>query len=323
MATTCIAQTLSSITLGPELTLENLTMLPLLQHRSPSRTSGTREHPAAPRSTPDYLVLDDALALGYVEITEVSDQGSVPDLRVVNNGAQPVLIVDGEELVGAKQNRVVNLTILVPAMSRLTIPVSCVEAGRWRFRSKKFAAAPRTQYASGRAMKMASVTASMRDAGVRRSNQAEVWDDIAEKAERLGATSPTSAMEAMFTAHADSIDKFVSACHPIDEQVGALFVVNGRIVGFDLFDRPSTLHKVLPKLVRSVAIEALDSTEPPQERTERERLARLFLGAVAAVPQHRSTALGLGEDVRLSAHGVTGAALEADGGLVHLSAFAM
>ncbi len=310
MHTSCIAQTLSSITFGPEVTFENLTMVPLLE-------------PPAGARTPDYLVLDEALAGGFVEITEVSEAGSVPDLRVINKGSKPVLIVDGEELVGAKQNRVVNLTILVPARTDLTIPVSCVEAGRWRFRSKKFAAAPRTQFASGRARKMASVTACMRDVGERRSDQAVVWSDIAEKSARLGASSPTSAMEALFTKHTGAIDEFVSACRPLERQVGALFLVGGRIVGLDLFDRPETLRKVLPKLVRSAAIEALDSERPPHVPGERRRFAEMFLGAVAAAPEHRTKALGLGDDVRMTAPGVTGAALRVDGGVVHLSAFAM
>jgi hypothetical protein len=315
MSTNYIAQTLSSVVFGPEVTFENLTMVPLL-----------RRDQAAPLSTPrtpDYVLLDDALTSGVTEISEVSEQGSVPELRVVNKGAHPVLIVDGEELVGAKQNRVVNLTILVPAASELTIPVSCVEAGRWRFRSKKFASAPRTQYTTGRARKMAQVTASMRDAGVHRSDQAEVWQHIAEKSARLGASSPTSAMEALFTTHAESIDQFVAACRPVDRQVGALFAVNGRIAGFDLFDRPATLQKVLPKLVRAVAIDALDSGEPLHAPAAQPDLARLFLGAVAAAPAHVTPALGLGDDVRASAPGLTGAALLVDAGVVHLSAFAV
>ena len=121
------------------------------QPRSGSRRRQPDDDPAAAQgfadsrasaSTLDYLVLDEALASGLVEITEVSEQGSVPELKFINRGPKPVLIVDGEELLGAKQNRIVNLTILVAANSELTIPVSCVEAGRWRSRSRAFTSAP-------------------------------------------------------------------------------------------------------------------------------------------------------------------------------------
>jgi len=73
---------------------------------------------------------------GWARITEVSDEGQVPELKIVAKGDKAVLLVDGEELVGAKQNRVLNLTILVPAPSTTTIPVSCVESGRWAPRSR-------------------------------------------------------------------------------------------------------------------------------------------------------------------------------------------
>jgi hypothetical protein len=85
---------------------------------------------AGAEADPNYLVLDDSLAGGWTVVTEVSEQGRVPELKVVNRGPKPTLIIDGEELLGAKQNRIVNLTILVAAKSELTIPVSCVEAGR-------------------------------------------------------------------------------------------------------------------------------------------------------------------------------------------------
>jgi hypothetical protein len=309
MPTNCLAHTLSSIAFGSELTFENLTMVPLLANEAPTSAG--------------YDVLDEALASGSFEITEVSDHGSVPELRVVNRGEKPVLIVDGEELTGAKQNRVVNLTILVPAHSDLTIPVSCVEAGRWRARSKKFAAAPRAQYATGRARRMSQVTACMRDAGARFADQADVWKDIADKSARMGASSPTSAMEALFVDHAAKLDAFVSALHPVKNQVGALFSVAGQIVGLDLFDRPSTLRKVLPKLVRSVAIDALDTRGSALPGLTTAAAAPHFIAALASAPAQVSPAIGLGEDVRLSGPALTGAALSVDGAVVHLSGFAV
>ena len=198
------------------------------------------------------------LASGVSEITEVSANGVVPELRVVNRGLKPTLIIDGEELVGAKQNRVVNLTILVAAQSELIIPVSCVEAGRWRAKSSRFATAPRTQYATGRAKRMAQVSRSMADCGDRASDQSAVWADIADKSARMHSSSSTSAMEQMFTDHAVSIDAYVSGLAPVDGQIGALFAIGDHIVGFDLFDHAGTFRKLLPKLVRSYAVDAID-----------------------------------------------------------------
>jgi len=65
----------------------------------------------------DYVALDEALDRKLVEVTEVDAAGSVPDLLVKNCGKRSVLIIDGEEVVGAKQNRVVNASILRPAES--------------------------------------------------------------------------------------------------------------------------------------------------------------------------------------------------------------
>ena len=343
MNTSPIAQTLASLVIGPEVTFNNLVMFPLLRNpesensvepSKPRRTRRnpaeperrrTKPNPAEPRRTDWYHVLDDAIASGAVEVTEVSEHGSVPELRVVNRAAKPTLIIDGEELVGAKQNRVVNLTILVAAHSNLTIPVSCVEAGRWRARSRAFAAAPRTQYATGRAKRMAQVTQSMLASSSYYSDQAEVWSDIAHKAAQLRSTSPTGAMESIFTDHAMSIDSFVSALQPVDGQVGAMFAIGGRVVGLDLFDTEKTLRKLLAKLVRSAAVEALDTDagQASLPGISFQGVCEQFLAAVANAPSHTSSAVGVGEDVRLTTHGLTGAALVVEHQVVHLSAFAM
>jgi hypothetical protein len=141
MHSKALAKTLATLTLAPEIRIDNLVMFPLVGD-------------ARAESEPSYLTLDDSLAAGWTVVTEVSEQGRVPELKVVNRGPKPTLIIDGEELLGAKQNRVVNLTILVAAKPELTIPVSCVEAGRWTMRSRAFSSSPRTQYASGRAKRM-------------------------------------------------------------------------------------------------------------------------------------------------------------------------
>src|SRR5687768_5463792 len=90
------------------------------------------------QTEPDYRLLSpDTLA--SVKITEVSEGGSVPTLKVKNELPTRLLLIDGQELIGAKQNRILNTDVLVPAQNELTIPVSCVEQNRWGYRTRAFA----------------------------------------------------------------------------------------------------------------------------------------------------------------------------------------
>jgi hypothetical protein len=79
-----------------------------------------------------YLLLGEALATGKLRVTE-RGKGTAPDLTLENETDQMVFLMDAEALVGAKQNRILNTSILAAANSSMTIPVSCVEQGRWQY----------------------------------------------------------------------------------------------------------------------------------------------------------------------------------------------
>jgi hypothetical protein len=111
----------------------NLTLFPLLSPTGPE---------------PVYLTLEQSLAADSIQITEKDAEGSVPELLLRNSGKEPVLVIEGEELVGAKQNRIVNATFLVAADSDVVIPVSCVEQGRWRHVSRRFDSGKKMMHAS-------------------------------------------------------------------------------------------------------------------------------------------------------------------------------
>jgi len=172
---------------------------------------------------PDYLVLEEALAGGSIEIRELGGEGSVPELRVVNTGARPVLIMEGEELAGAKQNRAVNVTILVAAGAELVIPVSCVEQGRWHYRSETFGSGDKLMHASLRRAAQASVCFSLAEGDGFRSDQGRVWDEVAEKAVRLKVDSPTMAAAEVFDRYEDQLEAFLDGFTLIERQTGALF----------------------------------------------------------------------------------------------------
>jgi len=307
---TPLKNTICLLGIGGPIAFENLTMFPLIGEDA---------------GRGDYLTLDEALARKLVRITEVSESGSVPELRFVNESDRKVLLMDGEELVGAKQNRTLNISILAAAHSTLPLPVTCVEAGRWAHASAEFASAERTHYAAGRAQKHASVSNSLNTSGGRSADQGQVWADIDAKARRMSTTSATHAMAAMYEQNVSSVEQFVEALPAQARQRGALFAIGNEIIGCDLFDSAVTLSKLLPKMVRSYALDAVDrhSAGSGAAQTPRAADVRAFLDRIAAAETTQFPAIGLGEDVRLQAAGIAGGALVVEDVVVHLGAFAV
>jgi len=309
-----IVTALADVAVGLETSFERLSVVPLLQR-----------HPAPAASC---ITLDEALGRGDFEVTEVSDAGQVPELRVINMGNSPVLLLDGEELVGAKQNRIVNLTVLVPARAKVPIPVSCVEAGRWNRRSRGFSSSGNAQYSRARARKVSQVTQSLASSGEARSDQHWIWDDIAAKASRLSADSDTSAMSNIFEAHHRAVRGYVNAFPCIAGQCGAVFLEEGIPVGLDLFESDAMFRTLFPKLLRSYGLDALDTNDvrAPQHLglLDPRDAARAFVGRVAnAAATHASVfpTVGLGETMRVEEGRMAAAALLLDARVVHLAAF--
>lgn len=274
-------------------------------------------------SRADYLTLDEALASGAAEVGEVSEQGQVPELLFRNQGAKPVLLLDGEELVGAKQNRILNLSILAPAGVETKIPVSCVEAGRWGYRSRRFGSSDRAHHARGRAAKLRQVSDSMLASGSRRSDQHAVWDELANTSAEFGVRSDTAAMTDIFEQRRTSIDEHVARLKPLPGQVGAIFSIDGKVVGMDLFDDPATCAKLLPKLVRSYALGAIGEKADEAGDKSALRDASTLLQALGLAEAKRFQAVGLGEDWRVQGEHIMAAALVHNGVAVHLCGFAV
>jgi len=270
----------------------------------------------------DYMTLDEALAGGLIEVTEVSQGGAVPELKVANGSPRNVLILDGEELVGAKQNRIVNTTILIQAKSTTVIPVSCVEQGRWHYRSPSFSSEERLMSPALRAMKAEHVSRSARDTGRFRSDQGRIWEEISERADRLEAESPTMAMADIYAKERSSLSNYVKHFRAVEMQVGAVFLINGKVVGLDTFGKPETLAKVFRKLVESYALDAVDWSEPGSEERHSGAEVRTFLEAARTSSVETHSSVGLGTDCRMGSERLAGFALVHEEQVLHLSVFA-
>jgi ARG and Rhodanese-Phosphatase-superfamily-associated Protein domain len=301
-----LKEELSSIIVGEPCSFGNLAVFPLFR-------------PKSNLVCLDYLLLEDGIAHGKVRITELRTQASVPELHLDNQEDFPILVLDGEELVGAKQNRVLNLTILAPAKQSIVIPVSCVESGRWKMSSAELRQTDYMMYSHGRAERTAHVTESLRSSGTRTSDQRAVWRGIAAKAARLSAFSPTGAMSAMYERHSSSLESYVRAFDTQEGQCGAVFAISGQIVGLEIFDYPEVLRRFFKKLIRSYALDALDS--PAAAIAIGSETVSAFTKKVAGAPCFAEPALGHGKDVRFKGPGISGAGLWALQRYIHICAF--
>ncbi|MBW2644373.1 MAG: hypothetical protein JRC89_13700, partial [Deltaproteobacteria bacterium] len=224
-----------------------------------------------------YLTLEQALDKDLIQITEMDTEGSVPELRLQNLGKKSVLIIEGEELVGAKQNRSVNSSFLVAGKTELVIPVSCVEQGRWSYRSEGFESGKKMMHASLRREHQEDVSYSLRRGNGYRSDQGRIWNNISEKSARMKVASPTGAMADVFESYEDRLSEFIEKFHLIEWQIGAVFAINGQILGLEGFGCHDTFKRFFEKLVKSYALDAIDSPKKQQGKSVPPENARRFI----------------------------------------------
>lgn len=256
-----------------------------------------------------------------VRIKELEDGASVNDLVVINPTDQAVLLYEGEEVLGAQQNRTFDVSVLVAARTHLPVPVSCVEAGRWdgTRHGEDFDAAPQAAYPALRALKNRAAYQSVAAGMEPRASQGQVWDEVAEKSDRMGVASATGAMHDIYDGRRDRLSEFRDAIGLHDGQTGALVLIGGRPVVLDHVSRPEVFAALHAPLLQGYALDALEAGDaqlaPAAETAQR------FLDAVLEARITEHDGIGLGRDVRFAEPAVAGAGLVAGDELVQLTAF--
>lgn len=268
---------------------------------------------------PEYITLKEALATGSLTISEVSQGGSVPELKVINSGSRHVLLVDGEELAGAKQNRVLNTTILVAAGSSALIPVSCTEQGRWSYRSAQFEDSDVSMPPSLRSRKNASVSYSLNESCSFRSDQGEVWGSIEALHASHRTSSGTGAMKDAYEAKREDLSSYLNAFPCQDGQCGMAVLIKGRVAGIEMVSRPAAYAQLHAKLMNSYAMD-IPLARSGQSGPALAKVQKI-LERMQAAEEQRFPSVGLGEDCRYTAKGLLGSALVAEEWLVHLAFF--
>ena len=262
----------------------------------------------------EYISYAAAAGQGFTA-TEVDESGSVGEVRVKNPTGSRVLLYDGEEIAGAKQDRIINVAVMVEAGDTTTIPVSCIESGRWYRERAEFRPTGRTPSPQVRMSKTLNLAAAPLERG---RAQSAVWDAVYMKQREHGFTSGTSKHGDLIEHERPRLEEFVNAFPLQPGQCGMVLGMNGRIVTMDVVSRPDVYADLHRPLLTGYMLDALahvDGTAAAPEAAEE------FLGALANATRTPGPSAGLGTDLRINGAGVVGSGLELDGELIQLTAF--
>jgi hypothetical protein len=271
------------------------------------------------RAAKDYFLAEEAFGFGLLKIEEVGG-GQVPNVTLDNRSELPVLVLDGEHLEGARQNRITNVTVIVAPNAKTVLPVSCVEQGRWHLEDRAdFAPSMDHSYARLRRVQAESSVMAARSGRTRRADQGEVWMDVALKHQEMGVqASRAGAMRDAYDARRDDLARLTKAfSRPAPGQTGVVAIVGDAVLALDVFDKPETLTSVWPRLVAAYAVDGFGATAACFDPHK----VGAFLAAARGGDLQTHPAVGLGTDVTVVAPNIIGGALAWEGGVPHLALF--
>ena len=265
----------------------------------------------------DFITLKKGIEMGLVSIKEL-DNEEVNTVYCKNDAVVPLLLIDGDEIIGAKQNRIMNESLLIPANSERKISVSCTEHGRWSFNSgvkKDFCASDFSLNFETRRVKSNARMAS-------RNYQSDVWNHINKLENRHAFKSRTSALNDNYKHSKLTQDDYLNNLNIIDGQNGVICFINGEFKGIELFYNHSIYKEYHEKTLRSYIIEAI--ADGGEKTISDNELFRVINGEVNNISSSRFEeyhAGGLGLNVKFATEDASGSGLIFEDELIHMTYF--
>jgi len=247
-------------------------------------------------------------------------EATVPRVAVHNPTGRPVLIVEGEQFVGGRQNRTANTSVLIGPGETAQVEVSCLEVGRWGT-ARPFAHSPTFTPRRVRRTKQGAVARSMAHAGSRSGDQGMVWKSIDLEMSAMSAPSDTGAIADADQVFARDHDRRhaadeLAAMGPLPGQCGVVVAHGWRAVAAEVFGSRDLLAAHWGPLVRSHLLET-----PTEGGALSATGAMRLLQRAAHAPTVDAPGLGMGTEHHVDADRVTGHALTLDGAIVHAAVF--
>jgi hypothetical protein len=270
----------------------------------------------------EYVSYAEGAARG-VTITELPGGASVNDVLVHNPLDLGVLFYEGEEILGAQQNRTIDAAVLVAAGTKQQVPVSCVEANRWdgARHDEAFTPSPQAAFPALRAAKSRRMREHLAAGMEARADQGEVWQAVDHKLASHGTDAPTRAMRDVYDDRADHLAGIQAGIERHDGQVGALVAIAGDLVVLDHVSRADVFAALFTPLVRGYALDALGRTTDASV-TVSPSDAETFLREALTAPVRERASAGLGRALHFERGSAGGTGLAVGDELVQLSVYA-
>ena len=190
---------------------------------------------------------------GGLVITEANEGGVVGKLFAVNATDSFLLLTDADVLIGAKQNRVINKSMLLAPNSKTLIDVSCIERLRWNYTSKNFSSPDSSADHDLRKAKAASMSSMKNEAREMRSNtQGMVWSHINSRMSEENFSERTESYHEYAKYHFNRERAKFPECNPAGGCNGMAVVADGKVQCIDIFGNEEVFRYYFP-LVRDSA----------------------------------------------------------------------
>lgn len=194
-----------------------------------------------------------------VEITEINNDGQVNKVILKNLSSKNILILDGDILEGAKQNRVINTSILVGAKETVEIPVSCVERGRWNYSSDKFTQSDTIASKNIRFQKSQDIFRHRKHSqeNVFMASQSRVWEKVNEDLMCFNLESSTESHSELFDKKRDEFASTTNKIKLNTDANGLAYFINGKLYGMEIFNSKEIYKDYFDKILSSIAMDTI------------------------------------------------------------------
>jgi hypothetical protein len=263
---------------------------------------------------PDADLLEEALGRGVSRVTEVDEGGRVGSVKVSHSGGRPLLVLCGEQVAGAKQDRVFNSSFIVPPGVEVELPVSCVEQGRWHRASDEFSSLGATASSRTRITSLRSVTESLSRGCGYKSDQGAVWREVDSYLRRSRTPSETAAFADGYRSRSREVERLLSDLSPRPGQVGLASVVGDSVGVLDAFGSADLYVRGWKMVARGVLSEVYGDTKGSADPAG---TVTTVLNQLSSLPLSCTAAPGCGETVTASSGQLVLSAVCREGKVYH------